>query len=69
MAFGPEGNLYVTAGASVVILDATGKKVSEIKIPKGSGTNLAFGGDDGRTLFVTTDTTLYSCRLADAPKP
>ncbi|MBM3982629.1 MAG: SMP-30/gluconolactonase/LRE family protein [Planctomycetes bacterium] len=69
MAFGPEGNLYVTAGASVVILDATGKKVSEIKIPKGSGTNLTFGGDDGRTLFVTTDTTLYSCRLADAPKP
>jgi sugar lactone lactonase YvrE len=60
LAFGPDARLYATAGAKVVVLDATGKPAGELKIPKGSGTNLAFGGADGRTLFVTTNETLYA---------
>lgn len=60
LAVGPDGRVYVTTGAQVVVLDADGKKVGTLKIPKGSGTNLAFGGADGRTLFVTTNETLYA---------
>ncbi len=63
IAFGPDGNLYATAGGMVVIVNAEGKKIGEVKIPKGSGTNLCFGGEDGKTLFVTTDTSLYSATL------
>lgn len=63
IAFGPDGNLYATAGGIVAIVNAEGKKIGEVKIPKGSGTNLCFGGEDGKTLFVTTDTSLYSTTL------
>jgi sugar lactone lactonase YvrE len=60
VAVGPDGRVYATAAAQVVILDADGKKAGALKIPKGSGTNLAFGGADGRTLFVTTNETVYA---------
>lgn len=32
----------------------------KLKIPKGSGTNLGFGGIEGRTLYVTTSSALYA---------
>jgi gluconolactonase len=60
IAVAPDGLVYATAGAVVVILSADGKKVCEVKIPKGSGTNLCFGGADGKTLYVTTNTALYA---------
>lgn len=60
VAVGPDGCVYATAGAQVVVLDAAGKKVGALKIPKGSGTNLCLGGADGKTLFVTTNEALYA---------
>ncbi|GIW80865.1 MAG: hypothetical protein KatS3mg105_2672 [Gemmatales bacterium] len=64
LAFGPDGNLYATAGGSVVVLSPEGKRVGTLRIPKGSGTNLAFGGNDGLTLFVTTNNSLYAVSLS-----
>jgi sugar lactone lactonase YvrE len=64
IAFGPNGWLYATAGGQVVAVDEHGKKMMEIKIPQGSGTNLTFGGEDGLTLYVTTDKALYATRVA-----
>jgi sugar lactone lactonase YvrE len=60
IAVAPDGHVYATAGGVVVVLSPEGKRVGEVKIPKGSGTNLCFGGADGRTLFVTTNTALYA---------
>ena len=57
-----DGTVYLTAGGVVKVFAADGKQAGEIKIPKVSGTNLAFGGADGRTLYVTANDALYSCR-------
>jgi sugar lactone lactonase YvrE len=60
LAFGPDGNLYCTDGNLIRIYDGAGTEVNKVRIPQGSGTNLTFGGVDGRTLFVTTDKQLYA---------
>lgn len=59
IAVAADGHVFATAGPVVVILSPDGKKVGEVKIPKGSGTNLCFGGADGKTLYVTTNAALY----------
>lgn len=63
IAAAPDGTVLLTAGGEVVFLSPEGRKTRSIKIPKGSGTNLCLGGEDGRTLFVTTNNALYRCRL------
>jgi hypothetical protein len=60
LAVDPAGNVYVTVGGAVAIVNPQGKKIAELKIPKGSGTNLCLGGADGKTLFVTTNAALYA---------
>jgi gluconolactonase len=49
------GNLYTTNNQDVVVLDPTGKTVvATINIPSsGEITNLAFGGPERKTLFIT----------------
>jgi len=58
------GNVWFTAGAAVHVFGPDGKSRGTVKIPKGSGTNLAFGGPEGKTLYVTTKTTLYAAPVA-----
>jgi len=50
-----DGLLYVTRilKGTVVVLTADGKLVREIPLQAKEPTNLAFGGPDGRTVFVT----------------
>ena len=60
IATDPAGNVFVTVGTAVVIVNPDGKKIGELKIPKASGTNLCFGGVDGKTLYVTTNAALYA---------
>ena len=49
------GNLYATAGKRVVVLDAAGKQIATIEVPQAeSVTNVAFGGVDRKTLFITS---------------
>ena len=57
------GNLYFTAGNKVHAYDRYGRERGTIKIPKGSGTNVAFGDDDGKTLYITTWNALYAVEL------
>jgi gluconolactonase len=56
-----KGNLYTTDG-KVVIYDRDGKLLERITVPEGPA-NLAFGGDDYKTLFITAQTSLYSVRM------
>ena len=48
------GNLYVTNN-DVIVLQPDGKEVGRIRMPSGAGqvTNVAFGGSDRKTLFIT----------------
>ena len=65
IAFGPDGRLYCTDGNLVRVYGPDGKEAGTVKIPQDSGTNLAFGGPDGRTLFVTTNKALFAGRLEE----
>ena len=49
-----QGNIWATTcGLFVVVSDPTGVELGAISFP-GNATNLAWGGADGKTLFVTT---------------
>ncbi len=55
-----EGNLYVAA-AGVWIFSEEGEHLGVIEIPE-TPANLAWGDEDGRTLYVTARTSLYRVR-------
>jgi gluconolactonase len=50
-----DGNLYVTryGKGTVIKLAPDGKLLREVKLPGSKPSNLAFGGPDGRTVYVT----------------
>jgi gluconolactonase len=54
MAVDCGGNLYVTSGTTVVVLSPTGMQLGQISVPGvQSVTNVAFGGSDRKTLYIT----------------
>ena len=65
-----EGNVYCTASGGVWIMDPQGKHLGRIMtgVPP-STTNVAWGGEDWKTLFITTFETLASIRLKIAGVP
>jgi gluconolactonase len=49
------GNIYVTTGNGVTVLSSDGQKLGTIAVPSsGFMTNVAFGGADRKTLYITT---------------
>lgn len=56
-----EGNIYLTTGV-VAVYNRNGEKIEEIKVPE-QPSNVCFGGKDGRALFITARTSLYSVRM------
>jgi gluconolactonase len=56
------GNLYVTGPGGVWILSPDGKHLGTIKGPE-QPHNLAWGDDDGKTLYMTALTSIYRIRL------
>jgi len=63
MAVDRAGNLFVTTRTGVQSFSPTGRLWGVIAVPEPPA-NCAFGGDDGRTLYVTARTGLYRVRLA-----
>ncbi len=80
MTIDSEGNVWVAAGlnrrrgtsetldtrAGVYVFAPTGELLELIPIPEDTITNVAFGGDDLRTLYVTAGKTLFQLR-SDVP--
>jgi len=65
------GNLYSGGGGGLYILDPKGKKLGRIVHGQPATTNLAFGGDDWKTLYFVTRSTLFSVnvKIAGVPVP
>jgi gluconolactonase len=62
MTLDEEGRLYLT-GKGVHVFDASGKEVQVFDVPEAWTGNVAFGGADHRTLFITASKGLYAVRL------
>jgi hypothetical protein len=56
-----DGNVYIADG-EVYVYDSKGKQINVIKVPE-RPTGLAFGGKDGKTLYVTGHNALYSVEV------
>lgn len=54
------GNVYTTRG-SVVVLNPAGNEIGRITVSESS--NVAFGGPERRTLYITAQSSLYSIEL------
>ncbi len=59
------GSLYVTGAGGVWVISESAEHLGTIAFPE-LPANVAFGGDDRKTLFVTARTSLYSVRLSVA---
>jgi hypothetical protein len=57
-----QGNLYVSGPGGLWIISSLGKHLGTIVVPKHPH-NLAWGGDDGKTLYMTAQRTLYRMPL------
>ncbi len=55
-----KGNVYLAAG-NIFIYDPTGKQIGTIDVPE-RPIDLIFGGQDGKTLFVLTHSSVYAVR-------
>ncbi len=67
MALDAEGRIYCTY-KSVVVLTPTGDLIGRIPVPE-QPANCKFGGPDGKTLYITARTSLYSLSMAVAGAP
>jgi gluconolactonase len=65
------GNVYCGGAGGIWIMDPQGKKLGRIVHGHPSTTNLAFGGDDWKTLYFTSRTHLGSVnvKIAGLPVP
>src|SRR5262249_28202111 len=58
-----EGNVYCGGSGGIWILDPQGKKLGRIVHGAPATTNIAFGGEDWKTLFFTTRTQLGAVKV------
>jgi gluconolactonase len=63
------GNIYCGGSGGIYILDPTAKKLGRIVHGQPATTNIAFGGDDWKTLYFTSRNTLSSVNLKIAGTP
>ncbi len=56
-----EGNVYCTGGGGLWVVDPSGRHLGTFSFPE-LPANVAFGGPDNRTIYVTARTSVYSIR-------
>ncbi len=54
-----QGNVYCTGGGGVWVIDAGGRHLGTVAFPE-TPANLAFGGADNQTIYLTARTAIYS---------
>jgi gluconolactonase len=55
-----DGNVYTEGPGGMWIFSPVGKHIATLIAPVRSFVNFAFGGDDGKTMYLTTPEALYS---------
>lgn len=63
------GNVYCGGAGGLYVMDSKGKKLGRIVHGQPATTNVAFGGDDWKTLYFTTRSTLFSVNVKIAGMP
>ena len=63
------GNVYCGGAGGIYILDPKGNKLGRIVHGHPATTNIGFGGDDWKTLYFTSRSTLFSVKLKIAGIP
>ena len=65
------GNVFTGGAGGLYIMDKTGKKLGRIVHGLPATTNMAFGGDDWKTLYFTTRSSLnmVNVKIAGVPVP
>jgi gluconolactonase len=58
-----EGNVYCTGPGGVHVIDPRGKLLGRLFIPGGHTTNIAWGDDDWRSLYMVTYHSVFRTRL------
>ena len=58
-----QGNVYSGGAGGLYIIDPQGRKLGRIVHGQPATTNIAFGGDDWKTLYFTTRSTLFSVNV------
>lgn len=56
-----KGNVYIADG-QIYVYDKAGKQLEVIKVPERPAT-IVFGGEEGKTLYITARTSLYSVQV------
>jgi len=66
-----QGNLYCGGAGGLYIIDPAGKKLGRIVHGHPATTNVAFGGNDWKTLYFTTRSALFAVdvKIAGLPVP
>jgi gluconolactonase len=64
-----EGNVYTGGAGGLYILDSSGKKLGRIVHGQPATTNVAFGGNDWKTLYFTSRSNLMTINLKVAGIP
>jgi gluconolactonase len=62
-----QGNIWVTGPGGIWIISAGGEHLGVIKVPENTG-NLTWGGEDWRTVFIPSSTSLYTIRSKVGPR-
>jgi len=62
-----DGRVYAAGKTGIAVWDASGKPLGVLKVPAHL-TSLAFGDADRRTMFITTNPTVFKIRLDQALK-
>ncbi|MBI4658678.1 MAG: SMP-30/gluconolactonase/LRE family protein [Verrucomicrobia bacterium] len=62
-----DGKVYAAGKTGIAVWDASGKRLGTLKVPAPL-TSLAFGDADRRTMFITTNPSVFKIRLDQALK-
>lgn len=61
-----KGNVWTTGAGGVWIFSPQGKRLGRVLVSSGGLSNLCFGGADGKTVFFTGGSRVFSAKLKDA---
>jgi gluconolactonase len=66
-----EGHVFCGGAGGIYVMDSTGKKLGRIVHGQPATTNMAFGGDDWKTLFFTSRTMIgsFNVKIPGMPVP